>query len=84
MVLLQGKVSPDATEDAAEGGVRASMLLAGLLKVMRGYQRCMPDSLAEAKLDAAKLLSRVGQTNMHECADLSAFPCRSLTMLPDV
>ncbi len=66
MLLLQGKASPDAPEDATGGGAPASMLLAGLLKVMLGYQRCMPESLAEAKLDANKLLPKVGQADMHE------------------
>ena len=66
MMLLQGRVSPDAPEDAAEGGERASMLLAGLLKGMLGYQRCMPESLAEGKLDATKLLPKVGHADMHE------------------
>ena len=80
MVLLQGKVSPDATEDAAEGGMRASMLLAGLLKVMCGYQRCIPDSLAEVKVDAAKLLPKVGQAAMQECADVSAFTSKSFAL----
>ena len=65
-MLLQGKALSEATEDAAEGGTRPSMLLTGLFKVMLGYQRCLPESLAEAKLDATKLLPKVGQADMHE------------------
>ena len=66
VIFLQENASPDAFGDAAEGGTRASILLAGLLKVMLGYQRCMPESLAEAKLDATRLLPKVGHAHMHE------------------
>ena len=81
-MLLQDKASPDATEDAR--GIRASMLLTGLLKVMLGYQRGMPESLADAKLDATRLLPKVGQADMHERAALSALIYRSLALLLDI